>query len=72
MVARTEQEACAEIETRLAAKFATLSAADVTAAVEGARAQFAGSKIRDFVPLLVERRADEELTRREATAAASV
>jgi len=38
----------------------------VTTVIDGARQQFADSTIRDFVPLLVERRAEEELARQLA------
>ena len=63
MSAKTEDQVFTEIESRLTAKFADLPPARVTTIIEGAREQFAGSTIRDFVPLLVERRADEELAR---------
>jgi hypothetical protein len=61
--AKTEEQVFNEIESRLTAKFADLPPARVTTVIDGAREQFAGSTIRDFVPLLVERRADDELTR---------
>jgi hypothetical protein len=63
MAAKTEEQVFTEIESRLAAKFADLPPARVTTVIDGARQQFAESTVRDFVPLLVERRADEELTR---------
>jgi hypothetical protein len=63
MAAKTEEQVFTEIETRLTAKFADLPPARVTTVIDGARQQFAGSTIRDFVPLLVERRAEEELAR---------
>ncbi|MFL0241317.1 three-helix bundle dimerization domain-containing protein [Mycobacterium sp. SMC-18] len=63
MSAKSEAQVFTEIESRLTAKFADLPPARVTTVIEGAREQFAGSTIRDFVPLLVERRADEELSR---------
>jgi hypothetical protein len=63
MSAKTEEQVFTEIESRLTVKFADLPPARVTTVIAGARDQFAGSTIRDFVPLLVERRAEEELTR---------
>lgn len=63
MSAKTEEQVFTEIESRLAAKFADLPPARVTTVISGARDQFADSTIRDFVPLLVERRAEEELAR---------
>jgi hypothetical protein len=52
----------AELEKRLGSKFADLPPDRIAAAVQGARARFAQSPIRDFVPLLVERRARAELS----------
>lgn len=66
MAAKTEEQVFTEIETRLTAKFAGLPPARVTTVIDGARQQFADSTIRDFVPLLVERRAEEELARQLA------
>ena len=62
MPAKTEEQVFSEIESRLTAKFADLSPARVTVVIDGVRQQFADSTIRDFVPLLVERRAEQELT----------
>ena len=50
-----------EVERRLAEKYAALPADHITAIVQHAYAQFQSSRVRDFIPLLVERRADEEL-----------
>jgi hypothetical protein len=66
MAAKTEEQVFTEIETRLTAKFADLPPARVTTVIDGARQQFADSTIRDFVPLLVERRVEEELARQLA------
>jgi predicted RecB family endonuclease len=63
MSAKSEAQVFTEIETRLTAKFADLPAARVATVIDGARQQFADSTVRDFVPLLVERRAEEELAR---------
>jgi hypothetical protein len=43
--------------------YAELPADHVSAAVYGAHARFEGCRIREFVPLLVERRARQELAR---------
>ncbi|HEY2447568.1 MAG TPA: hypothetical protein VGI49_01910 [Mycobacterium sp.] len=50
-----------DVERRLLEKYAALPADHVTAVVRHAYAQFRSSRVRDFIPLLVERRADEEL-----------
>ena len=53
----------AHIERRLATKYPHLPADQVVGAVQEARARLEHSPIRDFIPLLVERRANAELTR---------
>jgi hypothetical protein len=58
----SEQAAMAALEQRLSSKFADLPPDRIAAAVQGARARFERSPIRDFVPLLVERRARAELS----------
>jgi hypothetical protein len=60
---KTESEAVAEIERRLMTKFTSIAPADVAAATAQAHIRFADSKIRDFVPLLVERRASADFAR---------
>jgi hypothetical protein len=50
------------VERRLVQKYATLPADDVVAVVQHAYTQFQRSTVRDFIPLLVERRASEELS----------
>jgi hypothetical protein len=52
-----------EIERRLASKYAQLPPDRVAAAIRNAHSQFERSKIRDFVPLLVERLARAELSK---------
>ncbi len=49
------------VERRLVEKYAALPADDVAAVVQHAYTQFQQSTVRDFIPLLVERRASEEL-----------
>jgi hypothetical protein len=57
----SEQAALAELEQRLASKYADIPPDRVSFAIRQAHARFERSKIRDFVPLLVERRAHAEL-----------
>jgi hypothetical protein len=51
-----------EVQQRLAQKYAHLPRDDVSAAVQAALTRFERSSIRDFVPLLVERRASVQLS----------
>ncbi|MCW2730767.1 MAG: Uncharacterized protein JWR13_1583 [Mycobacterium sp.] len=53
----------AQVEERLTSKYADLPPDRVSMAIQQAHARFEQSKIRDFVPLLVERRARAELTK---------
>ena len=52
-----------EVHQRLAQKYAHLSPSEVSAAVDAALTTFERSPIRDFVPLLVERRASAQLAK---------
>jgi hypothetical protein len=52
-----------EVHQRLAQKYTHLSPSDVSAAVDAALMNFERSSIRDFVPLLVERRASAQLAK---------
>ena len=66
---RVPQEERAQIdavEHRLAQKYAELPHDHVAGVVQHAYARFNKSKLRDFVPLLVERRAGDELARSTA------
>jgi hypothetical protein len=63
MVSKSEAQAFLEIEDRLSARFSSVPQARVATVVGDARELFSGSRVRDFVPLLVERRASGELTR---------
>jgi hypothetical protein len=49
------------VQRRLAKKYAALPIDHIAAVVQHAYAQFQSSRVRDFLPLLVERRAEEEL-----------
>lgn len=65
-IASVPQEERAQIEAvqrRLAQKFAQLPHINVVAVVEHTYGRFDHCALRDFVPLLVERRASEELAR---------
>ena len=50
-----------DVERRLAEKYAALPVDHIAAVVQHAYSQFQSSRVRDFIPLLVQRRADEEL-----------
>jgi hypothetical protein len=49
------------VERRLAEKYAALPQDQISAVVRHAYAQFQSSRVRGFIPLLVQRRAAEEL-----------
>ena len=51
-----------EVHQRLVNRYAHLALGDVSSAVEAALTRFGHSSIRDFVPLLVERRASAQLS----------
>lgn len=57
-----EDRLIAQTRTRLTAKYPSVSEETVARAVASAHAHFAGHRIRDFVPLLVERMAKEKLS----------
>jgi hypothetical protein len=69
MVAGVPQEERAQIdavERRLAQNYADLSHDHVAGVVQHVHARFNQSSVRDYVPLLVERRAREELSKSTA------
>lgn len=70
MIEVSEQTALAEIERRLALEFPEAAPDAIDAAVKRAYSRFAASKIRDFVPLFVEKHAREQLSRPATTASA--
>lgn len=51
-----------DVERRMIKKYSELPPAQVSTVVTRAHATFTDSRVRDFVPLLVERRAQRELT----------
>lgn len=62
MKTEEEERLIAHAVTRLSAKYPSISADVVADAVASAHAHFDGHKVRDFVPLLVERMAGEKLS----------
>lgn len=61
MVASNEDLQIARVERRLSTKYTNASADQIAVAVANAWKRFEQSSVRDFVPLLVERRAGAEL-----------
>jgi hypothetical protein len=57
----SEQLLITEVERRLTSKYAQLPPDRISSAIQNACARFEHSPIRDFVPLLVERRARADL-----------
>lgn len=57
----SEQVQIAEVERRLAGRYTLVPPDEVSAVVRDAHKLFHQSRIRDFVPLLVERRTREDL-----------
>ena len=55
-----------EVQQRLARKFSHLSKDQISTTVAQAHSRFEHSRVRDFVPLLVERRAKADLARAAA------
>lgn len=51
----------AEVERRLASRYAQFQPEEISTIVHSARAKFEQSRIRDFVPLFVERNASARL-----------
>jgi hypothetical protein len=62
----------AEVERRLTSKYGHIPGVEVSTAIQRVYAQFEQSPIRDFVPLLVERRAGAELAKQKEPVAASL
>ena len=56
-----ERALISEVERRLAKKYTALPEDHIAAVVGHAYARFQSSRVRDYIPLLVERRADEKL-----------
>jgi hypothetical protein len=58
---KSERELIEDVEHRLVERFADVPAGLVATTVDDAYRRFEHSVIRDFIPLLVERRVSEEL-----------
>ncbi|TLH64469.1 three-helix bundle dimerization domain-containing protein [Mycolicibacterium aubagnense] len=58
----SEDRAIAEVTARLAAHFPSRDSVDVVIAVRRALSRFDSCSVRDFVPLLVERRVRTEFS----------
>lgn len=58
---RAETAALAKIAERIAGQFPELSAEEIDRAIQARYAEFEGSRIRDFVPVLVERQVRRDL-----------
>jgi hypothetical protein len=67
----SEQSMVAEVEQRLIIKYPHVAPDRITRAVQTAHSRFEQSSIRDFIPLLVERRAKAELAQSDHSALAS-
>jgi hypothetical protein len=63
MAEMSEDVMIAEVERRLASKYAQFRTHEISSIVESAREKFVQSPIRDFVPLFVERNASARLDR---------
>jgi hypothetical protein len=62
-MAQEERALIDAVEHRLAQRYEQFPRHHVAAVVQQTYARFNQSRVRDFIPLLVERRASEELTR---------
>jgi hypothetical protein len=60
-VPQEERALIDDVQRRLAEKYSALPTDQVAAVVRHAYSQFQSSRVRGFIPLLVQRRADEEL-----------
>ena len=60
---RAEQKALEQIAERVAQQFPDLPRQQIAEAVRGHYAQFDASRIRDFIPVLVERAVRDDLRR---------
>lgn len=60
-MSREERAMISDVERRLAEKYSALPTDHVTAVVRHVYSQLQSSRVRGFIPLLVQRRADDEL-----------
>ncbi|OBI47967.1 three-helix bundle dimerization domain-containing protein [Mycobacterium sp. E796] len=61
MIELSEQTIIAQVADRLTSKYSTIPTETVAAVVQGVHARFEGRPVREYVPLLVERFAGQEL-----------
>lgn len=61
---RSEELALAKIADRIAGQFPELSSEQIEQVIHGRYEAFAGARVRDFVPVLVERQVRRELATR--------
>ncbi|WP_067690278.1 three-helix bundle dimerization domain-containing protein [Nocardia jejuensis] len=66
MTASEEERQISELVARLAGKFAGLTERVVGEEVRGIHREFEDHRVREFIPLLVERIAERQLSRRVA------
>ena len=59
-----EEEAVGRLRKRLEARYAERAPADVSSVVDRATRRFTAARIRDYVPLLIERISRDELNHR--------
>ena len=69
MIELSEQTVIDEVADRLTSRYPTIPPDALTAVVQGIHARFHGRPVREYVPLLVERFAREELQDRLSSAA---
>jgi len=62
MLAKTDEQVFAEITQRLTARFSDVPSTTISSIIGDTRDLFSESKVRDFVPLLVERRVARQLS----------
>jgi hypothetical protein len=67
----SEETLLAEIQRRLLDEFPSVSPLDVNTLIRNEHARFETSRIRDFIPLFVEKRARRELKHTSLLAVAS-
>ncbi len=61
MMTKTDEQVFTEITERLTVRFSEIPSNTIATIIGDTRNMFSDSKIRDFIPLLVERRAARQL-----------
>ena len=67
MIELSEQTIIDQVADRLTSKYPTVTPESLTAVVQSVHARFDGRPVREYVPLLVERFAGDELHRLSLT-----